>query len=183
MLSKDILTYASDDQLTQMFLDYYKGFNLNLEYDSDVEEYILGLVPITNGDCNADVQETVYHFNKLNMENPDYTSALAIDCFTDGEYVDNKGVNSVIQSMVTLMEDRIRHYIKGLLILSNNKCPYCSIETKGLPKDSQRIDGVHIIDNNIVIETSNQDIDEYNTINVHINYCPMCGRKLTKEGD
>lgn len=71
-----------------------------------------------------------------------------------------------------------------------NRCPYCNNRKDLFGFDySMSIDGlvdaylstnVRVIDKSLIVSTSSYDEDGVST-GIHINYCPMCGRKLTKE--
>lgn len=153
-----------------MFLTQFSGFYFGVEKDdkntkiqvslktSDNAMYVNNTqdmeLTIDNDAFKYDITETVY---------------TIIDSLRKGKWTTQKAVNSVINETIDFLFGNIEETL--LDYLDPNKCPYCGVQQKELPRDNEQISKVFIDESSLVI-------DDYNTTKVAIKYCPICGRKL-----
>lgn len=153
-----------------MFLTQFSGFHFEVEkYDkntnihvfpetSDNAMYVNDVqfveLVIDNDAFKYDITETVY---------------TIVDSLRKSKWSKQKAVNSVINETIDFLFGNIEETL--LDYLDPNKCPYCGVQQKELPRDNEQISKVFIDESSLVI-------DDYNTTKVAIKYCPICGRKL-----
>lgn len=153
-----------------MFLTQFSGFYFGVEKDdkntkiqislktSDNAMYVNNTqdmeLTIDNDAFKYDITETVY---------------TIVDSLRKSKWSKQKAVNSVINETIDFLFGNIEETL--LDYLDPNKCPYCGVQQKELPRDNEQISKVFIDESSLVI-------DDYNTTKVAIKYCPICGRKL-----
>lgn len=153
-----------------MFLTQFSGFYFGVEKDdkntkiqislktSDNAMYVNNTqdmeLTIDNDAFKYDITETVY---------------TIVDSLRKSKWSKQKAVNSVINETIDFLFGNIEETL--LDYLDPNKCPYCGVQQKELPRDNEQVSKVFIDESSLVI-------DDYNTTKVAIKYCPICGRKL-----
>lgn len=153
-----------------MFLTQFSGFIFEVEKDDKNTKIHVSLKTSKNAIYVNDTQ-----YVKLIIDNDAFkydiseTVYTIIDSLRKGKWSTQKAVNNVINETI----DNLFGYIEETLLdyLDPNKCHYCGVQQKELPKNNEQISKVFIDESSLVI-------DDYNTTKVSIKYCPMCGRKL-----
>lgn len=155
-----------------MFLTQFSGFYFEVEKDDKNTNIHVSLETSDNAMYVNDAQ-----FVELTVDNDtlkrDFDEIIytIVDSLRKSKWSKQKAVNSVINETIDFLFGNIEEIL--LCYLDPNKCPYCGLQQKELPRDNEQIASVFIEKHSLVI-------DDYNTTNVSIKYCPMCGRKLVK---
>lgn len=169
MIKKDIKVESKKDDITRtMFLSVYNGFELQLSKDYD-DDYCFSLAILPPGDDFGTYWYDYYVYGISNNISLDNISTITEDIIKDIKKVlsDRKVVTneSIINAVILEYLSDIKDELKGLLLEVANGCDYClGYESLG----------------NLDINGNTLTINTYNPEEVKINYCPMCGRKLTK---
>lgn len=153
-----------------MFLTQFSGFHFEVEKDDKNTKI---QVSLKTSDNAMYVNNTQYM--ELTIDNDAFkydsteTVYTIIDSLRKGKWTTQKAVNNVINETIGNLFGYIEETLLGYL--DPNKCPYCGVQQKELPRDNEQISKVFIDESSLII-------DDYNTTKVSIKYCPMCGRKL-----
>lgn len=169
MIKKDIKVKPKKDDITRtMFLSVYNGFELQLSKDYD-DDYCFSLAILPPGDDFGTYWYDYYVYGISNNISLDNISTITEDIIKDIKKVlsDRKVVTneSIINAVILEYLSDIKDELKGLLLEIANGCDFClGYESLG----------------NLDLNGNTLTINTYNPQEVKINYCPMCGRKLTK---
>lgn len=169
MIKKDIKVKPKKDDITHtMFLSVYNGFELQLSKDYD-DDYCFSLAILPPGDDFGTYWYDYYVYGISNNISLDNISTITEDIIKDIKKVlsDRKVVTneSIINAVILEYLSDIKDELKGLLLEVANGCDFC-LGYKSL--------------GNLDLNGNTLTINTYNPEEVKINYCPMCGRKLTK---
>lgn len=170
MIKKDIKVKPKKDDITRtMFLSVYNGFELQLSKDYD-DDYYFSLAILPPEDDFGTYWYDYYVYDISNNISLDNISTITEDIIkdikkvlSDETVITNK---SVINDIIIKYLDVIKDTLKGLLLEVANGCDYCL--------GYKSLDILDINGNTLLIDT-------YNSQEVKINYCPMCGRKLKED--
>ncbi|WP_289146108.1 hypothetical protein [uncultured Megamonas sp.] len=153
-----------------MFLTQFSGFHFEVEKDD--KNTNIHVFPETSDNAMYvnDVQfvELIVDNDTLNRDFDGIVYTI-VDSLRKSKWSKQKAVNSVINETIDFLFGNIEETL--LDYLDPNKCPYCGVQQKELPRDNEQIASVFIEEHSLVI-------DDYNTTKVSIKYCPMCGKKL-----
>lgn len=168
MIKKDIKVKPKKDDITRtMFLSVYDGFELQLSKDYDDHDYCFSLAILTPKDDFGTYWYDYYVYNIENVISLDNISTITENIIKQLKQVliettdiTNK---SVINAIILEYLSDIKDELKGLLLEVANGCDFClGYESLG---------DLDLNGNTLTINT-------YNSQEVKIKYCPMCGRKL-----
>lgn len=153
-----------------MFLTQFSGFCFEVEKDDKNTNIYVFPETSDNAMYVNDVQfvELIVDNDTLNRDFDGIVYTI-VDSLRKSKWSKQKAVNSVINETIDFLFGNIEETL--LDYLDPNKCPYCGVQQKELPRDNEQISKVFIDESSLVI-------DDYNTTKVAIKYCPICGRKL-----
>ena len=153
-----------------MFLTQFSGFHFEVEKDDKNTKIQISLKTSDNAMYVNNTQDM-----ELTIDNDAFKYDITeivytiVDSLRKSKWSKQKAVNSVINETIDFLFGNIEETL--LCYLDPNKCPYCGVQQKELPRDNEQISKVFIDESSLVI-------DDYNTTKVAIKYCPICGRKL-----
>lgn len=168
MIKKDIKVKPKKDDITRtMFLSVYDGFELQLSKDYDDYDYCFSLdilPPEDNFGTYWDDYYVYYIDGTISMDNISTITENIIkqlkQVLIETTDVTNKSViNDIILEYIGTIKDEL----KGLLLEVANGCDFClGYESLG----------------NLDLNGNTLMINAYNSQEIKIKYCPLCGRKL-----